>query len=369
MYTTFSDIIDYVSRVIFSYGASHGVSASRDQIRTAIRSAYNELPVRYQWRRYTTLTRLSFAASQTYTANYDADEGTLTLDGGTWPDWAENCSVSVGGYRGCVGSVSDETATLSVKPDSTVASGSQTVILYNDACQLPADYLLPVAAFLVRPQYELRQVNTATACRLSYNRTGASIPHSFGLENIGGENCLRLYPAPSSACDVDLIYRRRPTELVHSGRDDINSDGTITVSTTTVTGVGTSFRSDMVGCVLRIGTPTMWPTDRDGLNPFLEEKLISSVKSTSSLTIDSECEGTYSGVMYCVTSLLDVDPHMYELLAAMAVQKLAQMMNVNVPIDVDGILRSAIAADAAMSGVTPISGGPQLFFSGRINYT
>jgi len=362
---TYSDIIDRVSRIVYSYGASYGVSASQDQIRTAIADAYHALPLMGSWRRYQTSTRISANGSQSGTATYSS--GTLTLDSDTWPSWAENCSIDVNGSRCVVESIDSNTViTLRDNPANCTDDTEYTYILYHDAHQLPSDFVSPLAVFSVSQPREIVPTTPVVAWRMYGGRLAASLPTHYVIER-ADYDWIRLIPPPTSASSYDIHYRRSLTPLVHSGRDEYCTTGTISVSGKSVTGSGTEFSSDMEGAVLRIGRNSSYiPTDSEGFSPYVHESIIGSVTSASVLTLETSIPVNYSDVAYCITSKLDVDYHMYQLLVALTIQKLSQMLGREIPIDVNAALKQALAADQ-LHVSTMGSGIPKLVYSMTFN--
>lgn len=364
MYLTYSDIIDYVSRIVYSYGASAGVSASRDQIRAAISSSYAAIAVKADWRRYQAFVR--FNVNNMFTAQAEYTGTTLVLSSGEWPVWCERCTVRISSGSCRIDKRSSNTVvTLESEAPLPVQPGVYTVTVFHDAHKLPGDFLFVNGAFLGTQGCELRPTTHVNAWRMYGRHITGAFPTHFIVET-GAKNYVRLVPPPTGLISVDVFYRRRSRPLVHSGRDEVNSAGKVSVNGTSVTGTDTTFRQDMVGCVLRIGTETDMPTDLDGFYPYQEERLITAVNSATSLTVDSPFDVNHANVMYSVTSQLDIDQHMYDYLVALSVERLSQMLGKQIPVDVEETFKRALSAEMSLGQPSPLVPRNSLVYSGRI---
>ena len=123
-----------------------------------------------------------------------------------------------------------------------------------------------------------------------------------------------------------------------------------TASSATVTASGTSFTSDMVGSVIRIGTTADFPSGLEGLNPFSEERVIISVDSGTQVTVDASFDNTASAAKYRISDPVDVeDGAMYEAFLAYAELRLSMLLkDDDIPLKEEiyaGALRMAMQAD------------------------
>lgn len=127
------------------------------------------------------------------------------------------------------------------------------------------------------------------------------------------------YPIENST--VSFIYQRRQNDNFRwSGNEKTTSsvfnDSSVSVTSgsTAVVGTATSFKSSMVGSVLRIGdtvsdtADTNEPEGLDGLNPYVEEFIIESVESPTQLTLRTAPSTTGSSLQYIVSDLIDIAP-------------------------------------------------------------
>ena len=106
------------------------------------------------------------------------------------------------------------------------------------------------------------------------------------------QNVIRFNPPPTTAETFDYAYRRRERVLRTLGY----TTGTVTTNGTAVTGTSTVFNTAYhPGCVIRFGDTTSVPTGLEGLYPWVEERTIVSVGSTTALVIDSALSSELTG--------------------------------------------------------------------------
>jgi hypothetical protein len=153
-----------------------------------------------------------------------------------------------------------------------------------------------------------------------------------------------------------LTYRRRPKDLTLTGWEPYSRVGTINWNEPEVTGTGTQFSNQMLGCVLRVsGDPTKPPESLAGMTPYRDEGLITGVDDSGRLYAWSPANVSYSNTRYLITDYLDISPGMYTALLSGAEAWAARMAGKNVEgaMGVYGRdLRMAYESDA----VAPLSG-------------
>lgn len=128
----------------------------------------------------------------------------------------------------------------------------------------------------------------------------------MGDPNFIGVMSARFYPFPDSAITADFTYRGRSRPLnvenVRGGSVSTSADSA------TLSGDSTAFTSDHVGSVVRTSSGAIdYPTGLDGANPFSEERVVMSVASITSLTVDRVFNSSVSGVKYQISDPLDVE--------------------------------------------------------------
>ena len=347
---TYADLIDHISRTVWGYG----VSASSDQIRTAIGSAYAALPLCGPWRRYEAKYRLITQTAQSGTLTVTDNGTAVVLQDGSWPAWAERSTILVGGTPSRIASIVSSTKAALTDPVPTIDSSPLNYSLFNDYHVLPLDFLSVLLVQLLNPVgIELLPTRPHTLLRQYGMIAYCGTPQWYSLEK-GALTGLRLFPPPQGSTIVEVYYRRRLLPLTHTGFQEQHCQGTVSVSGTTVIGTNTAFTPDMEDGVIRIGTATTLPDGPDGYHPYQDEQLIASVVSETELTTAAPFASNWSGVRYRITDVLDVDEHLYQLLVTLSLAELAKMVNVPIRVDVDTAIRQARSADAYQMGPIPL---------------
>lgn len=154
-----------------------------------------------------------------------------------------------------------------------------------------------------------------------------------------------------------LTYRRRPKDLCFTGWEPTSRVGRINWQGTEITGDGTQFSNQMLGCVVRVsGSPDKCPESMAGIVPYRDEGLITSIVGPSKVYAWSPVSGvSYSGTKYVVTDYLDISPGMYTALLSGSEAWLSRLSGKNIEgaMGVYGRdLRLAYESDA----VAPLSG-------------
>lgn len=365
---TYSDLLQHVSRTVYGFGAGTGASASRDQIRSAIQMAYRKLPTYGPWHRYTSLKRFNIKAPVSHSVTVSSDGLTLSSTDGAWPSWAAGNTITLGNTASEVESVSGTDVTLKNPVESSYYGTTATATLYNDRHALPDDFISPSMIALVSPPREIAVVTQTHAARVYRYPRVDSIPDFAYITTTSNGTYINFIPYPTTRLDVDVAYVRKLSAITYSGMDAVDSDGTISISGTSVTGTGTQFSSGMVGAVLRVGTTTDHPTDSAGFTPYVAEAVISSVSSATALTVATSL-GTYTDVYYSISSILDVDDHVFSVLLALSLTELSAMIGKQIPTDLRGAILQARAAEAHYTSATTLRGGRSgMYLVGNINY-
>ena len=138
-------------------------------------------------------------------------------------------------------------------------------------------------------------------------------PDSFTIRNQGdfyGGLSVEMLPPPSIARTYDFAGEFDPRALTTYKYNT----GTVssTAGTTTVTGSATVFADAHIGDVIRFAkdstdTPDGLYGDPGGTDtPYVSQRVILAVASTTSVTIDASVPATISGVNYSISSPLDI---------------------------------------------------------------
>ncbi len=325
---TYFDAVEHL--VTGSFGGPQ--DAEQRDIRASVIRAYDEVTSIRDWAYYSTHGRvITTAPYSTGTVAYSSAGPSLTISGGSWPSWAVGGHVMIGERVALVVSVSGAVATLdsqvTLLPSLSGQSGL-TYTLYRMQYPLPADFRNmdePTSEFdwwsglYVTPSEAVKLERVARSSGKPYHWTIIKDPNGTGWQ-------IKLIGYPTAEETVDFVYRRSARPLKYSGHESRSRAGTISRSSSSVTGASTQFTADMVGAYLRIGDSASQPGPQWSLNPHVEETLITSWASATSLA--TAASGTVSaGTKYIVTDPIDVPPHMHNAVLSGATYWLARTRN------------------------------------------
>lgn len=308
---TYADLVDHL---IDYLGANPSAEAKRD-CRRAAQHGMRELASAHNWCYYYQVGVVNLVAPQDDgTVEYDHEGGSyervVTLTGDTWPDWSPFATLRLGDVAYEVASrKSDTEITLSVNsnPGADAASGS-SYTLYRDTYPLPVDCAAVGQAQLSGyasgltfehpgPWLERQRVYRGQATPRTYTVTGDP--------NFLGALAMRFFPAPDDAYEVRFLYRRRPRPLLleryEAGRV------TAVEGTAAVTGAGTAWPSRLAGCAFSPSRTTDAPTSPWGGNPPAYVRVVSSVNSATSITLDDGADEGVTNAKYVISDPLDVE--------------------------------------------------------------
>lgn len=330
---TYADAIDNLK--LFAASCGKG-DASQQVMRGAIRAAYMEIPSLCDWPTLTRPGRIHLRALQstgTVAFNFTggAYERQLTLTGATWPSW---CVDAVVRFDGKISHIESKKSDTVVTLDATMNPGedvaSTTYSLFPQWYILPEDFVSLSGPIREDTGYILSKITQTEMLRLYRNEYSTGKPQYYCIAEVPdlyGSLGICLYPVKTESATLDYIYTRRPRRLRHTGHDANDYVGTIAVTagSATVTGTNTAFNDTMLGAILRIGTDnTHRPTGLEGKYPFIEERSISAIASTTSLTLDNNAATTRSGVKYTVASPIDLGVSLHNLFMRQCEKHLAR---------------------------------------------
>lgn len=308
---TWQDLIDHV---IDYWGGNPGAESTRDAKKATLR-ALDVLTNDSNWSYYYERGHLTLDAGYgTGTVSYDhtggASERLVTLSGGTFPSWAARGDIVIENVVYSIAErLSDTTLTLSVhsNPGGDVASGAFQV--YRDSYELPADFkaigalTLPTHSVVLEPEHPSLWLERQRIFR------SIAMPRFYtirGSQDYQGALCLSFFPAPDDDYQVDLIYQRRPRQLNIASY----SRGTVSCASgsAVLTGSGTLWTSKLEGTVIRISdSADEAPTGREGGNPAAIERIVLSVDSPTSLTMDDVADDDLTDVLYLMSDPVDIE--------------------------------------------------------------
>ena len=310
---TISDVENHLLDVI---GMDAG-STARQTVRRAILSAMRALNLKHTWSYYWQIGKLNTVASYfTGAVSYDhtggSSERLVTLSTGTFPTWASYGTLQVGDNFYEVDQRVDGThLTLSRTSNPGADFSSRSYYLFRDTYPLPTDFLRADQVYNMTSgsRLEYCHVGDWQASRASGGSTvGEPWMYTFrGDPNYFGQLAISLSPPPGSIYTLDFPYQRNMRGIAVAEY----RDGTVTTTSasTTVSGSGTAFTSSMAGAVIRFASSSTddHPTGNGGLNPAVVERVISSVDSATSLTVDSAPGYDLTGVKYVISDPIDID--------------------------------------------------------------
>lgn len=307
----YKDLIDHV---LDYYGAATGPENERFA-RRAVLAAMRELANSRRWSYYLNRLRITTNASQTEgTVAYDHTGGTyerqLTLTDSTFPTWANLGFVIINDVPYEVAEWKTTTVvTLSASSNPGEDVASTTYTLARDTYVLPADFVAAEELINVGNAFALSYQHPGEWLTSQRTNHGPATPRIFtitGDPNYFGSMAIRLFPAPDDDYVIDGIYHRRPRQL----SIDEYETGTVTTSSasTTVTGSGTSWTSDMVGSIIRFSSDAITnPTGPEGSSPYHIERVIASYTSATSIDLDAAPGETLTSVKYSISDPVDVE--------------------------------------------------------------
>lgn len=322
----FLTLWDAVDHVLDQVIGGDGSPRSKRMALEAVREAYSEVPAKRNWRYYyRSFTLATVGNTTTGTIAYDftggANERQLTLTGSTWPSDLTGYAVSINSVRyGIDTRVSSTVITLKATdcPTADISSGTA----YN---LVKDTYLLPASCRAIFSLYDTQAPGRLISCvdpgdiiRERRLVRGAALPtmySAFRGESYAGSMAIHFAPSPSAARTYQCygLFWPNPIRVL-----DYSGEGTVAVTadSATVTGTGTNFSSKHVGCVIRISdsgsvkipTDLQGEIDKNRTEPFAIQRVIKSVESTTSLTLEIPSDQTLTGSGFRISSLIDVEP-------------------------------------------------------------
>lgn len=308
---TYQDAIDHV----LDYLGAATDQANERFARRAILLGLNEFWSVKNWSYFNSRDRINTVEPyDTGTVEFDLTGGSVerqvTLTGGTWPTWAGDGSLIIGQYPYNVQSrISNSVIQLSsaTSPPDDIAAGT-VYNLARDRYTLPVDF--GAMGEIVNMIRSWLLVYTIPDQMLMMQRTQNS-PASPRCYSIMGDPrrygtlSLWFYPPPDQVYSMDFTYRRRPRDL----NVPVYSEGTATITngSLVLSGTGTTWRSTMVGAVIRLSNNSDVPTGNMGSNPFYIERTITAFSSPTSMTIDQDPLVNMTNVKYAISDPVDME--------------------------------------------------------------
>lgn len=310
VYYTAHDVLD---RLLDYVGGADSTRASK-QIKRCILDAYRDLPMVKNWTYYWTRYRIILSAPySTGTVAIDVTGGAyermVTLTDGTWPTDAAKGIVLIGDVEYIVDERKSSTVitlTADSCPTSDIASGT-SYQWYRDTYTLPRDYRASDTVVCLNESFDLAHETPGNLLQNRRLRNTPTMPRAYSIiadENVKGAMALVLDPPSDAARNLDIMYQRIPYPI-----QTWENTGTATIvdESTTVTGVSSSWNSNLNGSVIRMTTSTTeLPTGLEGANPYTEERIIQSAVS-GTITVDEAFHSGYTARKFRISDLIDVE--------------------------------------------------------------
>lgn len=317
--TTYADAIDH----LLEWGYAHGGETTRSLLKSRVTRAYRELLGAHDWPSLIGMGRVILQAPQsTGTVTYTHSTRTLTLSGATWPTSVADRTVRLFSGSSSSGSgidcdierrVSDTVIILDDvrNPGSDAVAGTHYT-LYCQWYPLPADFMA-LRSVMDYAMWSPAELVTMTEIMQLYRVSlsqGMVTHYAIGQRpNMPGERAIYLWPCAPATRPLDFTYHRKPSELIHSGKDAVDMAGTIsgTAGGVDIVGVGTQAVSTMAGAMLRVADGTHYPTGRAGDYPYRYQYRIRSVTDATHFTLIDPLVETLSGAKYVISSVVDIE--------------------------------------------------------------
>lgn len=315
---TYQDAVEHVLDVYELERTARNVRMAR----RAVFNAYTRIVNVHRWSYLDRRLQVRTEASQTTgSITYDHTGGTyereVTLSGATWPDSVEFGKIIIDSVRYDIATQESSTVitlTVDSNPGSDVAAGT-SYIWFRSTYPLPIRFHRASPVVDIANSYAPSYVTPNVLLQYQSGNYSPSRPQWYTFQNedeyYGGMS-IKFAPPPSEARTYDFMAEVRPRQL----RTENYSTGTVSCSagSTTVTGSGTTFSADHVGCVIRFSSSATAPTSQfgtvdDGNNPYFAQRIIQSVSTTTSLTIDTQASAdtALSGVAYTISDPIDIE--------------------------------------------------------------
>lgn len=316
----FTDVIDHLVDYMNAAGDEKNLRTAR---RCAI-EAYDELVLGGDWSYFWKPYYLSLEAKySTGTITYTHSGGTyprqLTLASGTWPTNAVYYTIRISSVDYAVEDrKSDTVLTLDANrnPGANVAAGT-SYVAYRSGYTLPGDYRGMCFPSTPDDWYScyVHPSEWHAEERLNTSSGDPTMWTVLGDENLVGSQAVHVWPYPSTAKSYAMLYQRFGRKLLYTGYEaDAYSSASQLVSGTAasrdLTGSGTAFAADMIGCVIRFGTSANVPDGDGGLKQYKEQKVIVARTDATTGTLDSVLTNTFTNVKFRISSLVDLRPTM-----------------------------------------------------------
>ena len=308
---TYKDLTDHAIDYLGSTITGDGM---RDAKR-AVQNAYRSLATMHNWHYYYSRGRLVTNESySTGTIAYDhtggANERQVTLTDGTWPSWAYLGDIVIDGVVYEIASLINSTIltlTVNSNPGEDIAAG-ETYVLYRDTYPLPTDFQAADQFLIAENSNCLTYVHPTAWLQDMQGNPGPGTPSLYTFRsdpNYYGTLAISFSPPPSLLQNYDYIYKRRPRPMLVL--EYKTGTATVAFASASVTGVGTTWRDNHIGSVIRFSETGDLPTGVVGDNPFEIQRVITAVGSETACTLDRVVPQAFTNAKYTISDPADIE--------------------------------------------------------------
>ena len=334
---TFQDALEHLE----AHTLGGAMDSERRDFRSAVLGAYPDLSSRYDWLYYHTEHEIRMEAQySTGTITYDNSTKQVTIydvddlaeTAATWPTNATEGRIKIDDVRYPIESRVSNTViklpddinpgvnistvtpytTNVTKRDAAANKGTTTYTWLRSSYTLPSDFKDMDPPHTENSYFNQSPVSLDSIMGFERHVRASSNPprwYAIGPDpNLYGQMAIYVQYEPNATEGLRFYYRRFPRRLKYSD----SSTGTVSNSGTAITLSGATFSSDMVGSVIRFGTSAIKPTGIRGLNPWIDQKIITAYTDATHVTVDSAPSVNHSSVKYVVSDPLDLRPTMIE---------------------------------------------------------
>lgn len=335
---TYQDMVEHVLDLYDLDRTARNLRAAR----RAVLTAYRDLPMLHRWSYLTRRVPFTTEASSSHTVTYDhtggAYERQLTTTG-TWPTNAALGRVLISNVAYDVESRKSSTViTLTASHNPGGDLSSTTATWYRSVYPMPVRFTRGHRLVDPTTGWALTPVTPQQVVMELSSLYTPSTPDRYCFHNASeyyGSMDVEFIPPPSTAKNYELMAELAPRPLM----TEVYSTGTVSVvaGSTSLTSSGATFSSAYAGAIIRFSSNgTNLPTgpagsiepDQDGNdNPYFAQRVIASVDSATTLTLDAAVSSTtsLSGVKYTISDPIDVEPYaMLTLLQRMCEREMAR---------------------------------------------
>ncbi len=311
---TFQDAIDRAEDFVTSGGGN----GQNRILKQSVLEAYDELCQAKDWQYFHRLYRVQVYAAVTGTCAYASSTRTFTIDSGSWPAWATaGATIRIDSINYLIRERTSSTALLADEnqcPQADITTG-ESFSIFRNYYRLPVDFM---AMSEPLDEQEFNVADYVSPSTWAWSQRYESQQSSPWIWTImpdpfeHGRMTIAVTPGYDSDRSIEFMMRRRPRPLIYDGKATFCRAGTVSCTTSTITGTGTSFEPNMAGCVIRIARSgaTTNPDGQGGNNPYERQAYISQDVSITDTSCGVEADWSVSSRKYTISDPLDLSPSM-----------------------------------------------------------